>query len=92
MLVKNKRTINETHDQLKDRKFFFAEEGYVRNFLGIEINHHKNGNMRLLQPCLIKMTIEMVPGMMNSNPRETPAILTVALTKDANGKYLGVAD
>ena len=64
----------------------FIEEGDVTEYLGIKINHHRDGSIQLSQPYLLKRIIDSIPGMEGANPREIPAMPSVALTKDRQGK------
>ena len=64
----------------------FTSEGDVKEYLGIKINHHRDGSMQLSHPYLLKRIIDSMPGMEGANPREIPAMPSVTLTKDLQGK------
>ena len=86
IFAKNEETIKQIYGQLKDRNFVFTEEGDVTEYLGIKINHHRDRSMRLSQPYLLKQIIDSISGMEGANPREIPAMLSVTLTKNCQGK------
>jgi len=86
IFAKEKEEIQKTCTQLKEMNFVFTEEGDVIEYLGIQIKNNKDGSMRLSQPYLLKRIIETIPGMKDANPRDTPAMPSVMLAKDVNGK------
>ena len=85
-IFKERKIIQQIYGQLKDGNFVFIEEGDVTEYLGIKMNHHKDGSMQLSQPRLLKRIIDSIPGMEGVNPKEIPAMPSVALTKHHQGK------
>ena len=86
MFTKSKGQIEETHQALTDRKFVFTKEGKVTEYLGICINKREDGSFSMSQPHMLRRIIESIPGLDKENPRDTPAMPTVTLTKDVGGK------
>ena len=52
----------------------------------MQIEDNDDGSITVSQPNLLKRIIEALPGLKDANPANTPALLTVMLTKDVDGK------
>ena len=73
-------------EELKHQGFNITDEGTMENYLGIQIDHLKDGTFKLSQPFLIDRIIETIPGMKDAKIAKTPAATDVVLTKDLSGK------
>ena len=82
----DKRKIKETLDKLKNQGFVFTDEGSIEQYLGIQIENNSDGSITMSQPFLLKRIIEALPGLKDTNPANIPALSTVMLTKDKDGK------
>ena len=72
-------------EELKHQGFNITDEGTMENYLGIQIDHLKDGTFKLSQPFLIDRIIETIPGMKDAKIAKTPAATDVVLTKDLSG-------
>ncbi|KAL7563769.1 hypothetical protein ACA910_020453 [Epithemia clementina (nom. ined.)] len=66
--------------------FNVDDQGEVKDFLGIKIRKQTDGSIMLTQPHLINSIIQDLQLQSNSQVRETPALSTVILHKDEQGK------
>ncbi|KAL7575276.1 hypothetical protein ACA910_001801 [Epithemia clementina (nom. ined.)] len=76
--------IKEMQDS--SRKFRVEDLGEVNDFLGVKIRRRKNGDIELSQPHLIDAILRDLHFQENTAERTTPALSTVLLHKDAEGK------
>ena len=69
------------------RKFDITDEGYtVEEYLGVKIDHNKDGSFRMYQPHLMERILKVIPGMDKANKHIIPAANNSILTKDVSGK------
>jgi len=64
----------------------FTDEGLIEQYLRIQIENNSDGSITMSQPFLLKRIIEALPSLKDANPTNIPALLTVMLTKDKDGK------
>jgi len=55
---KDKKKVDLFIDQLRDKRFILTDEGDIRQYLGIDVQHHANGTLELRQPFLIESLIK----------------------------------
>jgi len=68
-------------------KFDIQEEGDLCDYLGIQIKKQKDGTLTLTQPHLIESILkDLKLNNQNTTGRKTPALKTVLIHKDADGK------
>ena len=63
-----------------------TDEGSMEEYLGIMIEHNKDGSFRMSQPHLIDRIIAAVPSMAQARSVKTPASPGTVLTKDHDGE------
>ncbi|KAL7557091.1 hypothetical protein ACA910_011910 [Epithemia clementina (nom. ined.)] len=68
------------------QRFNVDDQGEVKDFLGIKIRKQPDGSIMLTQPHLIDSIIKDLQLQSNSQVRDTPALSTVILHKDEQGK------
>jgi len=56
-----------------NKEFILTVEGDVGAFLGIDIKHHSDGRLELVQPGLINKTISECGLQENSHTHDTPS-------------------
>ena len=79
-------TVIELISELKG-KFNITDEGdTVEEYLGVKIDHNKDGSFRMYQPHLMERILKVIPGMDKANKHIIPAATTAILTKDVSGK------
>ena len=79
-------TVIELIAELKG-KFDITDEGdTVEEYLGVKIDHNKDGSFRMYQPHLMERILKVIPGMDKANKHIIPAATTAILTKDVSGK------
>jgi len=68
-------------------KFDIQDEGDLCDYLGIQIKKQKDGTLTLNQPHLIESILkDLKLNNQNTTGRKTPALKTVLIHKDADGK------
>ena len=79
-------TVIELIAELK-RKFDITDESdTVEEYLGVKIDHNKDGSFRMYQPHLKEKIFKVIPGIDKENKNIIPAATTAILTKDVSGK------
>ena len=86
IMSRTKKGADDIYNELERRKYKLTKEGSMEEYLGIQIDHHKDDSFRMSQPFLVKRIIEFIPGMSESNGANSPACSSVVLTKDDNGE------
>ena len=83
----NDKAIDEVVNDLRlsSKNFTFDDQGEVGHFLCIQIQTLDDGSIVLTQPQLIDSIIQDLHLQSGSNHKNTPAITTKLLHKDANG-------
>ena len=71
--------------RLSTKNFTLDDQGEVGDFLGIQIQTLDDGSIVLTQPQLIDSIIQDLHLQSGSNHKNTPAITTKLLHKDADG-------
>ena len=86
----NDKAIDEVVNDLRlsSKNFTLDDQGEVGDFLGIQIQTLDDGSIVLTQPQLIDSIIQHLHLQNGSNHKNTPAITTKLLHKDANGPEL----
>ncbi|KAL7564554.1 hypothetical protein ACA910_013955 [Epithemia clementina (nom. ined.)] len=84
----SKESIDEVVLSLRNshQRFNVDNQGEVKAFLGIKIRNQTDGSIMLTQPHLIDSILQDLQLQSNSQVRETPALSTVILHKDEQGK------
>eukprot|EP00957_Ditylum_brightwellii_P130263 9937040-Ditylum_brightwellii.AAC.2 len=68
------------------KRFDITDEGItVKEYLGVKIDHNKDGSFRMYQPHLMQRIIQTIPGTENTNEHLIPASTSITLTADKNG-------
>ena len=57
----------------------------MESYLGLHINHTKQGEFTISQPFLVDRIIDAIPGMKNARISSIPASTDIALTKNLDG-------
>jgi hypothetical protein len=66
---RHKQKVDDFITQLRKKNFILTDEGDIRQHLGIDVTHHRNGTIELRQPFLIETLIkdfEEDVGVLNS--------------------------
>jgi hypothetical protein len=66
---RHKQKVDDFITQLRKKNFILTDEGDIRQYLGIDVTHHRNGTIELRQPFLIETLIkdfEEDVGVLNS--------------------------
>ena len=71
---RDEKVINKTISALKALDFELTDEGDVDAFLGIQVDHHKDGSLTMSQPHLTERFLELVGLNKDSKQHKTPAV------------------
>ena len=72
-------------NKLEEKGFKLTDEGTMEEYLGIVIDHNKDGSFRMSQPYLIDRIIAAIPSMKEARSAKTPAAAGDILIKDVDG-------
>ena len=88
MFSPEKSALNQVIKDMHDlpRKFRIKDLGDIKEFLGIQVYCKDDGSITLTQPQLIDSILHDLNFQDNTKGKETPALSTVILQKDAMGK------
>ena len=75
MFSPSKDKIDEVYASLQ-ADFNIEDSGEINKYLGIELDRRPDGSIRLSQPYLTQININMIPGMDKSSADPNPAIKT----------------
>ena len=69
------------------KNFSITDKGEtIEEYLGVKIDHNKDGSFRMYQPLLINIIIKALLGMDKAKKHATPAASSSTLTRDPSGK------
>ena len=72
-------------NKLEEKGFKLTDEGTMEEYLGILIDHNKDGSFRMSQPYIIDRIIAAIPSMKEAKSAKTPAAAGDILIKDVDG-------
>ena len=85
IISRTKADADKIYKELERRKFKLTDEATLEEYLGLVINHNKDGSFRVSQPLLIERILGSIPGMKDARSAKSPAVSGTVLTKDEDG-------
>eukprot|EP00957_Ditylum_brightwellii_P178193 13572574-Ditylum_brightwellii.AAC.2 len=83
-MLHSKDDADKVVEELRKR-FDITDEGTtVAEYLGVKIDHNKDGSFRIYQPNLMQRIIQTIPGMEKANKQIIPVSMTITLTAGKN--------
>ena len=78
--------IDKAIEDLKKQKLDIADQGDLKDYLGVNITKLKDGSIKLTQPHITDQIIEQTKLNPKAEPKQTPALSSKILTPDYEGK------